>query len=65
MAKFVQQLTALKSKPVTVSIVGIGNSDAFAGTVSDVGEDYLELDNGTDQPKSLIPFSAIAVVAHR
>ncbi|HZS41478.1 MAG TPA: hypothetical protein VFF06_31830 [Polyangia bacterium] len=65
MAKFVDKVTALKTQSVTISIVGIGNADEFAGTISDVGDDYVELDNGADQPKTLIPFAAIAAVAHR
>lgn len=65
MAKFADVVKGLKSKTVTVSIVGVGNAaDEFVGALSDVGEDYVELDRG-DQGKALIPFTAIAVVSHR
>ncbi len=65
MAKLSQQLSTLKTKTVTVSIVGVSNADGYGGTLSDVGDDYLELDNSADQTKVLIPFSAIAAVLHR
>jgi len=65
MANFATKVKGLNGKPVTIAIVGIGNADEFAGTVSEVGDDYVELSNGTDQPLVTIPFSAIASLAHR
>jgi hypothetical protein len=65
MAKLKDTLATLTTKNVTVTIVGISNADNFAGTLSTVGEDYLELSNTNEQSTTLIPFAAIASLTHR
>jgi hypothetical protein len=64
---FQQQLLALKGTSVTLSV--IGRTDEYAGTLLDVGPDYVSIDSGPDnsphQVRSLIPIAAIACVVTR
>lgn len=57
------RLSALKTKPVTVYV--IGGEREFAGTLTDVGDGWLELDLGSGEPLTIVPFTAVSGVAHR
>jgi hypothetical protein len=57
------QLTLLISKAVTVWLIGSGVE--FAGTISAVGDDYIDVDPGTGGARWLIPIESISCVAHR
>lgn len=62
MATFLSVLTALLNRPVTIAIIGVQNSEAYSGSLVTVGDDYIELDGGTGQPRTWIPAAAIASV---
>ena len=59
---FEKKLEQLKTKQVTVHVV---DGEEYAGTVFDVGPDWLDLDNGPDVGHSAIPFNAIVCVFFR
>ncbi len=55
-------LDSLANAQVTVVVIGGGE---YAGTLSAIGTDYIDLDQGPDTARALIPFDAIACVLHR
>ncbi len=55
------QLTPLKTKTITVRIVG--NVD-YVGVLTDVGDDWLELDPGGGSERALLPFANIVCIMH-
>jgi hypothetical protein len=62
MATFLNQLTPLVGKPVSVAIVGVHGSEAYSGVLASVGDDYIELDGGPGDAHTWIPATAIASV---
>jgi hypothetical protein len=64
---FHDQLAVLVNKSVTLFI--IGSNQEYAGTILELGDDYVTLDSGPDagprQSRSMIPLAAISCVATR
>jgi hypothetical protein len=66
---FQDRLKALKTKPVTVYVVG---GAEYSGTMTDAGDDWIELDPGLPAappppapPLLMIPSFSIVCVVHR
>jgi hypothetical protein len=61
---FRDKMKALKTKPVTVYVIG---GAEYAGTLADTGDDWIEIDPGASPPgqRLLIPLLSIVCVAHR
>jgi hypothetical protein len=64
---FKTKLTPLVGSLVTIIVVG--RSEEFVGTLLEIGTDYLALDIGADEgphhSQSLFPITAVACVGHR
>jgi hypothetical protein len=63
---FHDQLVTLKNQNVTIFLVG--RNDPSIGSLIEIGDDYVRLDNGPEGPhnaRSLIPLAAISCVGTR